>query len=229
MGFVLKSSALISVFVPIYFPSLTFPFFFLLILFFIPFHSLSLFSSLSCLTSESSLPFLSYPLPWHSIQDKANKDCIGPISVSAMEAEAATWHMPSSSLSSSSSSYSAPSFSTPSSSPSLPPTSSTSTSSSSPTLSIPSTTSYYRKSSSSQNTKKSNFLNPKLKPALFFTGRVHPGETPASWMMKGIIDFLIGDSVEASQLRHNYVIYIVPILNPDGVVFGNNRCSLAGN
>ena len=25
----------------------------------------------------------------------------------------------------------------------------------------------------------------KLKPALFFSGRVHPGETPASWMMKG--------------------------------------------
>ena len=26
-----------------------------------------------------------------------------------------------------------------------------------------------------------------LKPALFFSGRVHPGESPASWMMKGMI------------------------------------------
>jgi hypothetical protein len=67
-----------------------------------------------------------------------------------------------------------------------------------------------------------------LKPALFLSARVHPGETPASWMMKGIMDFLTSDSPAAQQIRKLYVVFIVPILNPDGVVFGNNRCALAG-
>jgi cytosolic carboxypeptidase protein 2/3 len=67
-----------------------------------------------------------------------------------------------------------------------------------------------------------------LKPALFFSGRVHPGETPASWMMKGMLDFLTSTSPGAKLLRQSFVIFVVPILNPDGVLFGNNRCSLAG-
>ena len=67
-----------------------------------------------------------------------------------------------------------------------------------------------------------------LKPALFLSGRVHPGETPASWMMKGILDFLTSDCSQAKLLRQVFVIFIVPILNPDGVIYGNNRCSLAG-
>lgn len=67
-----------------------------------------------------------------------------------------------------------------------------------------------------------------LKPALFLSARVHPGETPASWMMKGILDFLTSDCSQAKLLRQVFVIFIVPMLNPDGVTFGNNRCSLAG-
>jgi len=68
----------------------------------------------------------------------------------------------------------------------------------------------------------------KLKPALFFSCRVHPGEPPASWMMKGILDFLTSDTTQALLLRQHFVIYIVPVLNPDGVIYGNNRCCLAG-
>ena len=64
--------------------------------------------------------------------------------------------------------------------------------------------------------------------ALFLSGRVHPGETPASWMMKGILDFLTSECSQAKLLRQVFVIFIVPILNPDGVIYGNNRCSLAG-
>lgn len=67
-----------------------------------------------------------------------------------------------------------------------------------------------------------------LKPALFLSARVHPGETPASWMMKGILDFLTSDTPQAKLLRQEFVIFIVPILNPDGVIYGNNRCGLAG-
>lgn len=67
-----------------------------------------------------------------------------------------------------------------------------------------------------------------LKPAFFLSARVHPGETPASWMMKGIIDFLTSESPAAKKLRKTFVIFIVPMLNPDGVILGNNRCSLSG-
>jgi hypothetical protein len=58
--------------------------------------------------------------------------------------------------------------------------------------------------------------------------RVHPGETVSSWMMKGIIDFLCSDCEEASYLRNSFVFKIIPMMNPDGVVSGNYRTSLAG-
>jgi murein tripeptide amidase MpaA len=47
-------------------------------------------------------------------------------------------------------------------------------------------------------------------------------------MMKGIIDFLVGNSPEAFVLREKFVFKIVPMLNPDGVINGNYRCSLSG-
>ena len=33
---------------------------------------------------------------------------------------------------------------------------------------------------------------------------------------------------EAAHLRNKYVFKIVPMLNPDGVIVGNYRCSLGG-
>lgn len=60
------------------------------------------------------------------------------------------------------------------------------------------------------------------------TARVHPGESPSSWMMKGFIDFITGTSDVAKKLRHRFVFKIVPMLNPDGVIVGNTRCSLSG-
>ena len=59
--------------------------------------------------------------------------------------------------------------------------------------------------------------------ALVISARVHPGETPASWMMKGALDFLMSDQPNARIIRQAYVVYVVPMLNPDGVMFGNNR------
>ena len=66
------------------------------------------------------------------------------------------------------------------------------------------------------------------KKGIFLTARVHPGETNSSYMMKGIIDFLVGSSFEARSLRRKCIFKIVPMLNPDGVVYGNTRCSLLG-
>ena len=61
------------------------------------------------------------------------------------------------------------------------------------------------------------------------TARVHPGETVGSWMMRGALFFLTDpDNAEAKMLRQNFVFKILPMLNPDGVINGNYRCSLAG-
>ncbi|KAL2094064.1 hypothetical protein ACEWY4_011376 [Coilia grayii] len=66
------------------------------------------------------------------------------------------------------------------------------------------------------------------KPAIVVTARVHPGETNSSWVMKGIIDFLLSDSPDAKLLRDAFIFKLVPMLNPDGVIVGNYRCSLTG-
>ena len=63
--------------------------------------------------------------------------------------------------------------------------------------------------------------------AVFFA-RQHPSETVGSYVMKGIIDFLLGNSDEAVYLRDNFIFKIIPMLNPDGVINGNTRTSFAG-
>ncbi|XP_071096549.1 cytosolic carboxypeptidase 1-like [Haliotis cracherodii] len=64
------------------------------------------------------------------------------------------------------------------------------------------------------------------RPYIFLSARVHPGESNASWIMKGTIDFLMSKSSHAQQLREKFIFKIVPMLNPDGVINGNHRCSL---
>ncbi|CAC5383170.1 AGBL2_3 [Mytilus coruscus] len=59
------------------------------------------------------------------------------------------------------------------------------------------------------------------------TARVHPGETQASWMMKGLLEFITSSDPVAKELRNRFIFKIVPMLNPDGVIVGNYRCSLA--
>eukprot|EP00002_Diphylleia_rotans_P039288 TRINITY_DN9084_c0_g1_i2.p1 TRINITY_DN9084_c0_g1~~TRINITY_DN9084_c0_g1_i2.p1 ORF type:complete len:864 (-),score=127.11 TRINITY_DN9084_c0_g1_i2:132-2723(-) len=61
------------------------------------------------------------------------------------------------------------------------------------------------------------------------TGRVHPGESNSSYMMQGFISFLTSNHAIAKELRETFVFKIVPMLNPDGVINGNHRCSLSGH
>ncbi|XP_049312236.1 cytosolic carboxypeptidase Nna1 isoform X3 [Bactrocera dorsalis] len=66
------------------------------------------------------------------------------------------------------------------------------------------------------------------KKAIVVSARVHPSETPASWMMKGLMDFITGDTLAAKRLRHRFIFKLIPMLNPDGVIVGNTRNSLTG-
>lgn len=77
-----------------------------------------------------------------------------------------------------------------------------------------------------------NFTSPasaiQARRAICLSARVHPGETCASWAMHGFIEFICGGSARARILRDNFIFKVVPMLNPDGVINGNYRCSLSG-
>jgi len=60
------------------------------------------------------------------------------------------------------------------------------------------------------------------------TSRVHSGETPGSQVFSGIYNFITSDTREAKYLRRFYTFVLVPCMNPDGVVIGNYRNSVAG-
>jgi murein tripeptide amidase MpaA len=78
-------------------------------------------------------------------------------------------------------------------------------------------------------TEKEDFEIMNKKKAIIISARVHPGETVGSWMMRGVLFFLTDpDNEEAKLLRKNFIFKIIPMLNPDGVINGNYRCSLAG-
>ncbi|PAA58104.1 hypothetical protein BOX15_Mlig007487g1, partial [Macrostomum lignano] len=63
------------------------------------------------------------------------------------------------------------------------------------------------------------------RPCVFISGRVHPGEANASWVVRGLVAHLLSPAVRT--LRSRFVFKIAPMLNPDGVINGNHRCSLA--
>lgn len=54
--------------------------------------------------------------------------------------------------------------------------------------------------------------------------RAHPGETHASWVMRGVLDFLASD--EARGCLSQLAWLIVPMLNVDGVAAGRTRTNL---
>jgi len=58
--------------------------------------------------------------------------------------------------------------------------------------------------------------------------RTHPGETVSSWIVHHLIRFLLSEEAEACALRSAFVFKIFPMVNPDGVIHGNYRCSLIG-
>ncbi|KAI4572764.1 hypothetical protein MJG53_012602 [Ovis ammon polii x Ovis aries] len=69
------------------------------------------------------------------------------------------------------------------------------------------------------------------RPYQVITARVHPGESNASWVMKGTLEFLVSSDPVARLLRENFIFKIIPMLNPDGVINGkevdvNETCEI---
>ena len=62
------------------------------------------------------------------------------------------------------------------------------------------------------------------KPIIIISARVHPGETPGSHMMNGILKLLTNELDYNSEiLRNNFIFKIIPMINVDGVSIGNYR------
>lgn len=60
--------------------------------------------------------------------------------------------------------------------------------------------------------------------------RINPGESPASFVCQGFLEYLtIANHPISRTLREHVVFKIIPMLNPDGVFLGNNRCNLIGH
>ena len=49
----------------------------------------------------------------------------------------------------------------------------------------------------------------KRKHVVVLSARVHPGETPSSWIMRGILHFLTGESEVAAELRDRFIFKVI--------------------
>lgn len=47
-------------------------------------------------------------------------------------------------------------------------------------------------------------------------------------MLKGFLKFICSKDPEARGIRQRANIFVIPMLNPDGVILGNTRSSVAG-
>jgi uncharacterized repeat protein (TIGR02543 family) len=63
------------------------------------------------------------------------------------------------------------------------------------------------------------------KTVIYIVGRQHSAETASSYMLRGLINFLISGDAVAQRLRDDFVWYIVPMVNPDGVYLGASRAT----
>lgn len=66
------------------------------------------------------------------------------------------------------------------------------------------------------------------KARIWIHGRQHPSETPASYLLDGLVEYLTSDTPEGKALRRQLDTYVLPFANPDGVADGLSRSNALG-
>ncbi|WP_312789300.1 M14 family zinc carboxypeptidase [Sphingobacterium sp.] len=70
--------------------------------------------------------------------------------------------------------------------------------------------------------------NPQSKKAIAVLGRQHPPEITGHYAYASFVEYLLGNSEDAKQFRDKYRIYLIPVVNPDGVDLGHWRTNANG-
>ncbi len=70
--------------------------------------------------------------------------------------------------------------------------------------------------------------NPEAKQALMIISRQHPPEVTGFLAMKSFIETIAGSSEQSAAFRDQFMIYVVPLMNPDGVDNGHWRHNFGG-
>ena len=70
--------------------------------------------------------------------------------------------------------------------------------------------------------------DPRAPHRVFLRARAHPWESGSSWVAHGLIERLLKDDADAQAFRQQYVVYILPMANKDGVARGRTRFNPAG-
>lgn len=63
---------------------------------------------------------------------------------------------------------------------------------------------------------------------VFLRARAHPWEAGSSWVMQGLVERLLKDDDAAKTFLKQYVVYVLPMANKDGVARGMTRFNLMG-
>ncbi|KPM33196.1 Peptidase M14 carboxypeptidase A [Croceitalea dokdonensis DOKDO 023] len=70
--------------------------------------------------------------------------------------------------------------------------------------------------------------NPNNKKAILVISRQHPPEVTGFLAMKSFVETLASESEEAKQFRATHDVFVVPLMNPDGVDNGHWRHNMGG-
>lgn len=71
-------------------------------------------------------------------------------------------------------------------------------------------------------------VNDSHKKRVWIHGRSHPSECPSSWHFEAMINEIVSDTPFAQELRKNTIFYLIPFINPDGVIGGYSRSTSTG-